>query len=1131
MASQGRLLRAFPGSSVCFPAELLEDDNFRGQISHSLEQMTIERIPECMPKTVKAGSVVLEERDTIHPGFVTENFMNILEAVGGPAEIHPIQKHLRDDIVWHSSRIPWRRSSLWLVLKIALQSALKFRFPDDLTHRHYKNFMLFLLSKLTDLATERSATPDILTIMRAKVGRRSYKMGDAMMTFVSQAALKAVRAAGASLKSSWQNIQDEETSLLPSLHRSALGETILSLSNSKKYLKSAMLRSIECPETESFKLQSPARMRLDRNNLPHLVADGSRLDQVLMLADLERWVEKHLTSWSETAKTDHDCTALASLIKAYMKLVTDVYHNLSHEFSLALLTMVELWVVLDKICISRYPLLGDFRPEIPKTFLEPLLLPRLGQMERLQAIEKYIEGRNDASIYDNPSIFGDPRHRSFAVQYYNTSEKHQQLHQRIENHARKRRTDKEHEWQQKENSYNLLKRQASNLPHDTREDEDFNSCHRWCRKCLLQKQYERISIRPDEWPLPNILFMAKTVVFELDCPEGFLAWRDTTWALLYDLGRTEGVSGHKTEMRLLKYDLLKTYAVNRGQRLTLGSTTKSFLQAHYKEYIFPVNKQTVYVNNGLQYRLLDNADSSTDIWISDQTSEPTIARYCLTDLSSGPYTSLQDTVDSYTHTHNEVIARQGTCSPELCLSEFIAFGSLRCGEHIQWLNILRELGSSGLSFNQLAVSTLLTQAAHHAGSANETESRRVAHRMFLRHDFCVKLLEMLERMHRRIEANWKEQQTMGIIIVISLRIISLTVSSITRERAILLVLHARCTAMHWCRDLDAMLHDGRSDEDSEKTRMMILRGAGLCRLTYDVDEDHVKAILNSDDDVSDLIESSVLICDNMPECINSLSNDLQSAVLHGRKVIQRLEDRLHGLIQCRGEGINKAVGHIWKGALMDRQWTFMKGNNRSWVYNKTIKSENSVSQSVHYNVITGELLVDGRPLGRVPKRFTQHPLYQRLFGAVSSRCGILQSSTNLYKRILRVFASDMPGMWYMTARPIKDRHVSLASCRWKGFTNLGGTHGNDWRPTSNQNTGFPTRPRGYSIRGICRRFAASLQAQLRPLAESANWTPRTSSAFKFMGVFTYKLATVLLYSFSFVHDPRAQNACGCSKSY
>lgn len=106
LATQGRLVRTFPGRSVVFSADLLQNDSLRGHIAQSLQQMSVERIPECMPKTVKASSKVLEERDTIHPGFVTENFMNILEALGNASQAVILQKHIRDDVIWNDSRIP-----------------------------------------------------------------------------------------------------------------------------------------------------------------------------------------------------------------------------------------------------------------------------------------------------------------------------------------------------------------------------------------------------------------------------------------------------------------------------------------------------------------------------------------------------------------------------------------------------------------------------------------------------------------------------------------------------------------------------------------------------------------------------------------------------------------------------------------------------------------------------------------------------------------------------------------------------------------------------------------------------------------------------------------------------------------
>lgn len=283
-------------------------------------------------------------------------------------------------------------------------------------------------------------------------------------------------------------------------------------------------------------------MRLDKNKLPHLVVVGDVLDRVIMLADVEHWIETHLSSWLEGLKLDHDCTALATLMKAYSKMAQDECRVAPQELSLALLTIVELWVALDKICVSLYPLLGTFGPGIPLTFLEPLLLPKISQMHRLRTVEGYIKCRTKASSSSNPSIFADPQKRSFAVQYYSTSGKHQRLHAQIDADAQTRRFQKEREWLQKTENYRSLEQKASSLPHETELDEDFILFHpQSCHRCQLERQYKGISIKPDEWPLPESAVMAQAVVFELDCPEAIIAWRDSTWAILHDLGRVESI--------------------------------------------------------------------------------------------------------------------------------------------------------------------------------------------------------------------------------------------------------------------------------------------------------------------------------------------------------------------------------------------------------------------------------------------------------------------------------------------------------------------------------------------------------------------------------------------------------------
>lgn len=58
-------------------------------------------------------------------------------------------------------------------------------------------------------------------------------------------------------------------------------------------------------------------------------------------------------------------------------------------------------------------------------------------------------------------------------------------------------------------------------------------------------------------------------------------------------------------------------------------------------------------------------------------------------------------------------------------------------------------------------------------------------------------------------------------------------------------------------------------------------------------------------------------------------------------------------------------------------------DNTRWTTNTTRTAAQGRQQVIHYNLLTGELLVDNRPPGRLPAEYTGHALYQRLFNLVS----------------------------------------------------------------------------------------------------------------------------------------------------
>ncbi|TKA77752.1 hypothetical protein B0A49_06728 [Cryomyces minteri] len=92
---------------------------------------------------------------------------------------------------------------------------------------------------------------------------------------------------------------------------------------------------------------------------------------------------------------------------------------------------------------------------------------------------------------------------------------------------------------------------------------------------------------------------------------------------------------------------------------------------------------------------------------------------------------------------------------------------------------------------------------------------------------------------------------------------------------------------------------------------------------------------------------------------------------------------------------------------MEHGWSFPEAWGKRWGTVTTAQSASILSQAIHYDLLTGELLVDGRPLGRLPNEYTKEPVYCRLFG----EC------------VLQVSTSDMKGMEYMTTRKFSGHQV------------------------------------------------------------------------------------------------------------
>ncbi|KAI9840424.1 MAG: hypothetical protein M1837_001637 [Sclerophora amabilis] len=1000
---------SFPGRAVAVHLENSRVNSFQTELARTIHSMSVEKVEDVMPVSRKAGSTVVEERDTTDPKLVSNMLMSILAASGAPIEPKLVHKNIRDDVCWNDSKIPWRRAGLWLVIKVALQISLMHAFPNDVQHVQYKNFMLFLITRISKLALRRSLTAETLFIVNAKAARRALKLGPQIQDFVQSQALDIARRLHDRLNSDWLQIRqdDERNGISPIETDRARIHTALSLSTSRAYLAEAMERSENPANRHGFSPACSPRMSLRDDGLPEpTFLNVVEADCVFALADFETWVEQNLFEWVRTRpESSIACHDLSELLSSYTMKATTAYDAIPEQMSIMLLTVLEIWQGIDQLALQSHPLLAEYSPEIHWTIADPLLLPKAAQMQRLHSVQNYIQERHATKDKQNPSMFSDPSKKSFAVRFFHTSREHQDLRWRIEENAKLEKSRKEEEWRSKKEKYDVLTRQAHSLDHQNEIDEQGSFVHERarCQKCDLGDRAKAISIEVHEWPLPQDEVQCVTAVFELACPKDVAAWCDATYRIVNDLGRTGAILGERREGTLQEYAGLQSYYSARRQRISLASTTKSFGRSHYKALTFLGSLDGVFVHNGMRYRLFDSLSTN---WVADQLDSPSVRAKCSTPLPRGPYKNLQYAVDWTSHTSNDVLSNQNDCPAGITLHEYIAFGSLRAGERLQWLNILKELASTDLTFNTEAVLTLVSQAAWQAGPCSRNKLR-ISHSYLQDELFTRNLLNAIERKLQSIEANWKESHTLSILIILTLRVISLVEIDERTKDSIRVLLEARAVALRWTRELVQYLHQITNPSRIEAVQHRILKAASLCRMTYNVDPSHRTKVLNSDKDLSTFVECAILLSDNCPSDLRCLPFDLQRSLLQDRKLSHALESTIRTLAQGRREGIDQAIKWIWRAFTVGTPWTALAAPNDRWMVTQTASHPHQVAQSVHLNVLEGRFLVDGQPLGRLPAEYMSQETFRRVLGS----------------RVLRVSKADMPDMLYMTANTISGYQV------------------------------------------------------------------------------------------------------------
>jgi hypothetical protein len=993
MATRGRLKRCFPGPAIAISQERMADSFFREALVQLLTHLDVDTPQEAWPVVSKAQSKSIEVRDTVHPKFITEMLTGILRGIGQPLDVLRIYKRTRDDVLWDRALKPWRRSPLWLLLRVALQTSLATR--EDGDHMPYKSFMVFFMARILQRSLPASLPSDLLFVMAAKISRRTLKLALGDEPSWMQDIRSSIEASNRELSTRWSSIEQNPVPFRTqegwdSSAMSFCQDTGLSLLQLRPYLQTITTREAAPGDHHIFTSGCCQRIKQCSSSFPKLDHLEAEVDTRLCLVDLELWAQDCLAGWLDVnLDSQHTCTLLAELIEKYTKVAGSTYAGNPEAVSLMLLTSMDLWVALDKCAIRHYPLLGKYNPEFPPSLFDPLLLPKRPQMERLSSVEQYLLQRRNQATPGFPSIFQSVNTTtSFAVQYFEQSHHHQVLRKSIELAAQAERDCKKSELRKMRQKYQELMRDsnARTCDYETHWERrrQVSRHSSGCQKCQLKSTAKSLRITVHEWPLPLGELAVKSAVFELEVPTPIVKWRDTTYGLLVDIfspaqSRSQRSSKEKVYC-MNDFNGLGKYFKSQPARIQLASTAKSFVVAHYgRKSVSQATEEDICVNNGLVYSMFD---SKLRQWTNDLLGRCDVRRICTLQLPPGPYRKLQFALDGTTHTSNEVLAMQSDCPRSLNLHEFYAFATLRSGNRLQWRNIARELVPRVLNFSSEETYMLVVQAAWQVGPSGGEQPCRESHIDLEEEKFGMSLLSVLEEALGAVEGNWQGAGAVRTFIALAARLLSLSPLEKVHSRCFLLLRRAREVTLRWTREVGRLLHESEDAEESKTLNIRVLEMALTCHGTFDVDRCHVSEMLSSAGDIAAFTECSITVHDRCPAVTENLPQSIKTLLQRFMRLSQLLEPALRERILADRGGIDRTVHQLWAGYRPGSLWTSLKSPSQRWLVTQTTSEGGYSPLSVHYNTLDGSLLVKGKPLARLPRHYELHTTYCRLFGEV-----------------------------------------------------------------------------------------------------------------------------------------------------
>ena len=1034
MACQGRLRRLFPSTCIAMQYPQYAANGFTSAFAQCLFKLDKSTHPSSRPKSQEKGEGEgHEERDTVEPRL-SAMLNGFLRGLGSDNRVIQIEKHSREEVLWHNSGLPWHRSATWLLIRVSLQLIWCRNSGAINNSPLFKGFIAVFIGSCVARAQQLGVPDQLMYCMLAKLDRRCQKLSQLpyfenikprWLDYCSNVQSASIQ----SLEQRWKDIQQSDKRHLPLEELKTLSfptDSALEIPSLRGYLS-----EIQKAQTTSSDLRispgSYAFLRTEGIEPPRIATEKGYV--FLTLANFEVWIDRSLAEWLETKINEKTtCGKLSEMMGKYHYLASEAYKQNPFNLSVMWLSILELWVACDKTATHQVPLLAEYTIDVPCNLLQRLVLPSLSLMERLYDVESYLQKRHSFKP-GHPHIFsefGNPN--SFAVQFYQNSAHHQSIHQNIVAAADLKETAKVAELAHMKTEYNQLQREYSSVSHQRQQatedhaKEDYPQeyvpieeiCIEGCLKCCLEKRMTNMKISVYERPLPSTECEAKAVVFELQVPDAIAAWRNSTLKLLVDEIESNDSASRNPVYNLHStyyYSELAGYDQNVTDRLQILSVKKPYTAEHGNEQ--PVSEATeasVCAPHGCQYAYYDQGNeqlrSAGRSCARLEAMKFKIPPSCsLANLSTFP---LPNWIRGYSHTSNEIIAQQSVCPAYMTLESFKAFGHIRSGHRLQWRNILAQLAMPSVDFNQIDTALVVLQAISEAGPpcADVPPNKlRDSHKLLNERTFAFSLLENLRATFQRVRSSWECDVTMLVLSHICTRLLCTSRDSEIQHACRALLSELRFTARNWAMSLSNRADESVPGREVEDFSRRVLAMSLVCSSTFSADLDESESIFRESDSVTCFLEISILIHDHRQSLdinsqdkadgkdvpgaatqlgdANSQSPLLIIAMQSWRRQCYLFQPHLVKKAHQNRVCLDKAIGTFVAAYTPGMAWSEGGAGYQHIMTSNCCSSDIEENPSVTLDLLEGGLLIGGRPVSRLPPEYCQDSTFKHLFGEQS----------------------------------------------------------------------------------------------------------------------------------------------------